>query len=143
MGSARILSFRSTPNADEPLVFGPFWQSGYLIGSVILVGGKSDPASVKIIDGSGESHLCKARRDTLKRLRGYLYEGPIRVTGRGKWFRNAEGVWRLDQFDIEDFEPLEDESLSAAIAQLQTIDGDWKEHQDPLGELDKIRHGDS
>ena len=140
-GPAKLLRFRSSSESNEPLTFGPFWQQGDLSGTVILVGGKGDPASVKLLDANGDTHLCKARRDVIKRLRDYLYEEPVRITGRGKWFRSAEGCWRLEQFDIFDFAPLNDEPLDVTIARLQAIDAEWKERPDPIGEIDKIRYG--
>ncbi len=141
-GSAQILKFPIQQLADEPLIYGPFWQPGHLHGTIILIGGKSDPGSVKVQDINGDVHLCKARRDIAKELRDHLYEGPVRVTGRGKWLRDGSGQWRLLQFDIDGVVPLEDESLSATIARLQAIDAPWKDRSDPLAELEKIRRGD-
>jgi hypothetical protein len=141
-GPARVLEFSLEQAVNEPLIYGPFWQQGHLSGTVILLGGKSDPVSVKLQDANGEVHTCKARREIAKRLRDHLFEQPVRVIGRGKWVREATGRWRLEQFDIDNFVPLEDESLSATIARLQAIDARWKDRPDPLAELEVIRRGE-
>src|SRR4029077_20443073 len=47
-GAARVLQFPIEQSEHEPLVYGPFWQPGHLDGTVLLVGGKSDPGSVKL-----------------------------------------------------------------------------------------------
>lgn len=140
--SARVLKFPTEQALDEPLVYGPFLQQGHLDGQVILIGGKSDPGSVKIQTAKGDVLLCKARRDVAKQLRAYLYEGPVRVTGRGKWIRDASGRWDLDHFDIDTVSPLDDESLSATIARLRAIDAPWKDRPDPLTEIAAIRQDD-
>ncbi len=140
-GSARILNFPNVQHPEEPLVYGPFWQSGHLSGTVILLGGKSDPVSVKLQDSNGDTYLCKIHRSKAKCLRDYLFEQPVRVTGRGKWLREATGQWRLEQFDIDDFTPLNDAPLTDTIARLRAIDAKWKERPDPLAEIDEIRRG--
>jgi hypothetical protein len=141
-GTAKILTFPTGQAVNEPLVYGPFWQPGHFAGTVILIGGKSDPVSVKLQDGDGNIRLCKARRGIAKQLREYLYEQPIRATGRGKWFRDAAGDWRLHEFQIESFVPLDDESLAATITRLRSIDARWKDLPDPIAKLNEIRNGD-
>jgi hypothetical protein len=140
-GSSRILKFPTGAALVEPQrAYGPFWQSGHLDGRVILIGGKSDPVSVRLQNTDGDVLICKARRPIAKRLREYLYEGPLRVQGQGKWFRDASGDWRMETFNIDDFSELDDEPLSAAIARLREIDAPWKDRPDPLADLDTLRH---
>jgi hypothetical protein len=77
----------------------------------------------------------------VKRLRDYLYEQPVRLAGEGKWSRDPSGRWTLEQFNISDFAPLEDEPLTDTVAQLRAIDGRWKSRPDPLAEIDELRRG--
>lgn len=140
-GTARLLDFPTRAPQAEVQSYGPFWQQGQLSGTVILLGGKTDRATVKIQDANGDTLTCKANRLIVKRLRPFLYEQPIRVTGHGKWLREATGLWRMQEFDISDFVPLDDDPLTDVVARLRAIDSAWKDRPDPLAELDEIRNG--
>jgi hypothetical protein len=142
-GQARVLEFTTAIPLDEPTAYGPFWQSGHLTGKVILVGGKTDTVSVKIEDANGITHTCKAGRGLAKRLSPYLFEQPVRLIGRGKWWRAATGQWKMEQFNVDDFTALEDESLATTVSRLRAIDARWKDRPDPLAELEELRRGDS
>lgn len=140
-GQARVLEFPSGERQAESPAFGPFWQAGHISGIVILLGGKTDRVSVKVQDANGETHTCKAEKSIAKRLRAYLFEGPVRLSGQGRWRRETTGRWRLEQFDIADFAPLDDDPLTDTIARLRAIEADWKQRPDPLAELEDIRRG--
>jgi hypothetical protein len=140
-GDARVLDFAISGQQDDALAFGPFWQPGHLSGVVILLGGKTDRVSVKIQAPDGETYTCKADREVAKRLRDQLFEGPVRLTGTGRWTREVSGRWRLEQFNISGFSLLDDDSLTDTIATLRTIDGKWKDRPDPLAEIDELRRG--
>jgi hypothetical protein len=70
-----------------------------------------------------------------------MFDPTIRVHGAGKWTRDAEGVWRVEDFLISTFETLDDDSLVEVINQLRNIPAQWKEQDDPAGEMSKIRDG--
>jgi hypothetical protein len=140
--SARVLEFPTGQLRRQQLAYGPFWQQGHLNGMVILLGGKTDRVSVKILDANGETHTCKADRAVAKRLRDFLFsEHPIRVIGQGRWRRETDGRWHLEQFDITDFEQLSDEPLTDTVARLRAIEARWKERPDPLAEIEELRRG--
>lgn len=125
----------------QETVYGPFWQRGHLTGTVILLGGKSDPVSVKL-QVKDRTITCKAKRSVAKELRDYIWGSPVRVDGNGKWTRDSNGRWNLLQFDIASFDPVDDESLTTTVARLRAVEGKWKQRPDPLAELEKIRNGE-
>jgi hypothetical protein len=61
-------------------------------------------------------------------------EAILRVHGSGKWIREDDGSWRLLQFDIEDFEVLDDRSLVEVVSQLRSVE--WHEWKDETISLD-------
>jgi hypothetical protein len=63
---------------------------------------------------------CWADRMVAKRLGQLLFE-PVRLHGYGKWNRDADGKWSVQEFIIESFEPLSDEPLSEALQRLRSI----------------------
>jgi hypothetical protein len=116
-------------------------QPGILQGKVIKLGGKDETKSVHLIDTDGRYYICNANADVAKRLAA-CYEEYVRVQGTGKWFRNEDGEWCLENFNIAAFEPLRDESLTQVVGALRKIpENGWRGIPDPLAELASIRHG--
>lgn len=124
----------------EPLTYGPFNQPGVIIGIPILVGGKNDPVPVHL-EGKDGTYDCWARRGIAKEIAPHLFTNVIRAEGRGRWVRRPAGEWEMVKFTIEHFKPLVDVSLREAIQKLRDIPAEWKDKEDPLGELIDIRHG--
>lgn len=128
----------------EPLIASSM-QSAYkqtsLQGRVIRIGGKQNIVPVEIQDTDGASYMCRAERDLAKQLAQEIFGRTIRVKGRGKWSRAADGVWAVSDFTIASFDVLEDESLEAVVGELRSIDSPWRELQDPLAEIARIRRG--
>jgi len=136
-----IAHFPQKPGSDQE-TFGPFWQEGALDGILWKIGGLDETVPVHLIY-EGSHHICNTTREVAKDLGHHLYGQPIRVHGRGKWYRNAEGKWELRWFDIYRFEPLSDESLLDVVTRLRAIPhNDLMTSKDPLGDMNKIRHGD-
>jgi hypothetical protein len=122
-------------------VFGPFNQEGSLDGVVVRLGGINDPVPVHLESDSG-NYQCQASRALARELAKHIFETPLRVYGVGRWFRNVDGEWLLENFTIRDFHPLNGEPLSAVIAKLRTVPGnEWAASDDPLRELNRIRGG--
>jgi hypothetical protein len=67
-----------------------------------------------------------------------LFE-PVRLFGRGRWARDAEGNWSLIVFKVESFEGLLDVPLTSALAELRSIPTEWDDES--YGELGVIRQG--
>jgi hypothetical protein len=133
-----VLNFpgRKTPLTEEVVVH----EQGELDGIVIRVGGKDDSVPVWI-EGEGRTiYKCQTNRDIARQLATYLFDQPIRVAGNGKWCRNPERKWELEQFDIKSFEVLNDIQLEQLIDELRAVAGNyWNELDDPQAELRKLR----
>ena len=135
---AEILRFPGHERPRPP-TFGPFRQDGCFDGMLIRVGGKDDTVPVHLQDGD-VIHSSNATRDMARRLAPHLYNGTIRVTGSGRWKRDAEGHWTLLRFDIKDFEVLDDRPLPELVEQLRGVPGSgWRRVKDPSAELRRLR----
>jgi hypothetical protein len=129
-----------TRNKEES--FGPFWQDGSLDGIVVRLGGIDETLPVHLVY-EGRTHICNANRDIVKQLGHYIWGDPIRVHGSGKWYRDIQGTWQLQFFDIHTFEPLQASTLSEAVTQLRAIpDNGLLSLKDPLADMQKVRHGE-
>ena len=135
-----IVDFPLAP--DERPIFGPFLEDGTLDGILINIGGTDDTVPVHLLS-EGTRLKCNASVEMARRLGHYLLQKPIRVRGKGRWYRNAHGKWELHWFDILDFEELDDSSLPEVVSRLRAIRGnDLMSLTDPLEEMRKIRHGE-
>lgn len=131
--------FGSEETAQE---YGPFWQDGSLDGRLMKIGGMDETIPVHLLY-EGSHHICNADVETAKKLGHYLLQKPIRVHGKGQWFRNRDGKWEMRRFDITDFEDLDDSSLPEIVSRLRAIPGNTLVTlKNPLGELRKVRHGE-
>ena len=141
-GGAEVLRF---PGRDRPTAasFGPFRQDCTFDGVLIRVGSRDDTVPVHLDDG-GTIHKCNATREMARRLAPYLYGCPLRVHGSGRWERLSDGNWLLRQFDIKDFEKLDDRPLTEVVQQLRSVPGSrWRDFDDPAAELRRLREGSS
>jgi len=135
-----ILEFKK----PEALQYGTVVEDeGTLDGFVIRIGGKDQSAHVIIQDGE-KTYACITTKPKARELREFLLEAdkPVRLFGKGKWTRAANGTWELNEFKIRDHEPLNGDDLQQVLARMRQIPGSgWDKIDDPLGELDEIRKG--
>lgn len=136
---AKIIQFPGR-NRAKPPVFGPFNQPGALDGVLIRVGGESDPVPVHIQEGE-VIHICYASRIVARQLAPHLFTSALRVHGAGRWRRGSNGRWIMDRFTISQFEVLKDEPLAEAVARLRAVRSPLTTMEDPLAELQRLRHG--
>jgi hypothetical protein len=137
----KILEFPRPEIAD----FGTVSEEGELEGIVIRIGGKDETIHVHILDGE-QVHICVTNRTIAKELRDYLleFDRPIRVFGKGKWTRDENGTWALNEFRIASHDTLNGDDLLLVLEKLRRIPGSrWGKINDPLAELDRIRKGPS
>ena len=138
-GRGRLLVF---PGAEAlPATYGPVMMQGHLDGVVIRVGGKDGTKPVHIMNKDAY-YICNANADVARRLI-QAYERAIRVHGTGKWSRQPDGRWKLDAFNIRDFELLDSAPLSDVLGVIRAIPGNgWRDTKNPLKELANLReHG--
>lgn len=134
--SAEIIRFPGREEIKEK--FGTVRQQASLDGIVTGIRGKDATIHITIQVEGQQVSGCHTTRAIAKRLGASLFE-PVRLLGRGRWLRDADGNWNLEDFKVDDFETLSDASLSEAIGELRAIPGDWTE--DALSELSVLRHG--
>ncbi len=135
-----VIEFPGSAKGHEE-VMGPFYEEGFIDGLLVNLGGVDKTVPVHLVN-QGRRYNCNATREMARRLRDHLLEKPIRVRGRGKWYRTAEGEWEMRWFDILDFEELSDATLWDVVGQLRSIpENDLAKSNDPLGDMLKIRHG--
>lgn len=129
------------PRIQEEKVLGPFVEDGSIDGILVNIGGTDSTVPVHLLS-EGIDFRCNASIDMARKLAHYLLQKPIRVYGRGKWYRNPNGKWSLDLFDIFSFEELEDASVPEIVSKLRAIPGNpLMSSDDPLEEMRRIRHG--
>ena len=129
----------------QAMEYGSVVEESEVEGIVIRIGGKDETIHVHVLDGD-KTHTCVTTREKARELREYLleFDKPLRLIGRGKWTRTANGTWDLTEFKIADYEPLNGEALEQVLERIRKIPGSgWDKIDDPLAELDKIRRGSS
>ncbi len=72
---------------------------------------------------------CYAPKHVGEQLRGFL-SSTVRLTGKGKWVRTANGDWSVTDLQVTDGVQLKDVSLREATDALRAIKGRWR--SDPL-----------
>jgi hypothetical protein len=139
---ADILFFPGNePTTD--LEYGPVTQAGTLDGIPMLIGGTKDTVSVHLLGRDGERRPCSASTEKALEIAPYMFKMVIRVRGLGKWLRQPEGGWEMRSFTIDGFEPLAkvtDISLRKSIEDMRAIPAKWKDIEDPVAELERIRY---
>lgn len=133
----KVIEFagRRTPISEEVTVH----DTGELEGTVIRIGGKDNTVPVTL-EGADDYYKCQTTKAIAKQLAQRLFEGRVRVSGKGKWLRDSEGKWTLEEFQILGFEPLEGGSLSEFVKDMREIPGSaWNEMDNPQVELKRIR----
>jgi hypothetical protein len=135
-GDAVILPFPGRDETQEQ--FAVVRQQGFVEGKITGVTGRDKTVHITLtVEDEPISGLWTTRA-IAKQLAG-RYDEPVRLHGRGRWQRDAEGAWSLIDFKIESFEPLDDVPLSTALERLRAIPTEWDDNA--YAELDVLRHG--
>lgn len=137
-GGAEIIAFpgRTRP---KPVRYGPFRDYGSLDGIVIRVGGRGDTIPVLVRDAEGAEFHCQTTVEMSKQLAAHYLGATVRIHGNGKWVREEDGSWTLQEFDIESFEVLDDSPLMDVVAKLRTIEGSEWSKDGTLGDVLGLR----
>lgn len=117
-------------------------RHGTLQGVVSRLGGRGEWVPVHLEDLDGTLYMCEAKKEQSKALVPFYLGHPIRVEGQGRWLRDEEDGWQLESFRIHSFEPLKDESIRETLARLRQIPAKWKQSDNPLADLQRIRSGE-
>lgn len=131
-----VVRFPGRELAEEK--FASIRQQGSIDGIVTGIRGKDDTIHITINSEGQQMSGLETNRTIAKQLGSKLFE-PVRLFGRGRWARDADGVWSLVIFKIESFDALQDVPLASALADIRAIPTEWGD--DAYGELDELRHG--
>ena len=137
---AEIIAFPGA-NRSKSTSYGPFTEEGTLDGVLIRIGGADQTVHLQLQNGDVMYTGLETNREIARRLAKHLYE-PIRVSGSGRWFREADGAWTLKRFRVATFEVLKKADLREAVDELRAVEGgDWKTMDDPIAALRTLRDG--
>lgn len=135
-GSAVILKFPGRERIEER--FSTIRQQGFIDGIVTGIRGRDETVHITLDSEGKQISGCYTNRAIAKQLGSKLYEA-VRLFGKGKWFRDAEGTWGLSDFKVESFEPLQEVLLTDALGRLRAIPAEWGD--EAFRELELIRKG--
>jgi hypothetical protein len=140
-GGTEIIAFpgRTRP---KPVRYGPFREEGSLDGTVIRIGGRDDTIPVLLKDAEGVEYLCQTTLELSKKLAPHYRGATVRVFGSGKWVREESGSWTLQQFDITNFEVIDDAPLTDVVAKLRAVEGGEWGKDVSLGDMLGLRRGE-
>jgi hypothetical protein len=136
---AKVFHFPGRENAVRQ-EFGPVNQTGSFQGIPIKIGGENDPVPLHLEDGK-EKHIVLVRRSLAKDIAKHLFSSVLRVDGVGRWVRHRDGEWEMLYFNAASYTVIEDSTLAQDIAALRKLPGEWKAMDDPIAELERVRHG--
>ncbi len=110
----------------KPVRYGPFREEGSLDGVVIRLGGRDESIPILLEDAEGAVYPCQTTVALSKQLALHYRGATVRVYGSGKWMREEDGRWTLQQFDISRFEVIDDSPLLDVVTRLRAVDGsEW------------------
>jgi hypothetical protein len=137
-GNAEIIAFpgRTRP---KPIRYGPFREEGSLDGTVIRIGGRDDTIPVLLKDAEGAEYPCQTTLELSKKLALHYRGATVRVLGSGKWIREENGSWTLQQFDITNFEVMDEAPLTDVVAKLRAVEGGEWGKDTSLGDMLGLR----
>jgi hypothetical protein len=102
-------------------------QQGSVVGFVNRVGlGVDATAHVQLVVGEKKVSTFETTNLIAKEL-GKLLGRPVRMTGDGKWKRDEEGLWAIEQFTIFSFEAMEEEAFVDALEKIRQVGLGWTE----------------
>jgi hypothetical protein len=140
---AKVIEFPGR-NLAVQQEYGPIKERASLVGVLKRVGGFDETVPIHLQRADGEKFYCETEPLIAKQL--YLfYEQTVRVHGIATYSRGKDGVWKIDNFKIQSFDPqpLSEDNFSQTIEKLKAIPGnEWNQVADPLEELYKLRHGE-
>jgi hypothetical protein len=135
-GGAIVLPFPGRNEAQEE--YESVRQHGFVDGVVTGVRGRDQTRHITLETANGQVSGFYTTRAIAKEL-ARKYDEQVRLFGKGKWYRDKEGVWTLREFRVESFEELDDAPLSESLAKLRSIPTQWDDAA--YAELSVIRHG--
>ena len=139
-GAAHVIIAFPGRTRPKPVRYGPFREEGSLDGVIIRIGGRDSTIPVWVQDADGTEYVCQTNLDLSKKLAPLYRAATVRVFGGGKWVREDDGKWSLQQFDISHFEIIDDAPLIEVVLKLRAIEGaEWNKNA-LFGDVLGLRH---
>jgi hypothetical protein len=137
---SKIIRFPGRDGANQP-EFGPIRQHSAIQGIPIRIGGEQSDVPIHLEDGDLK-HIVTAPRRIAKQIGPYLFTSVVRIEGNGRWVRNKMGEWELLELYAQSFEVLSEGDLRSDVSRLRAIPAEWKDMDDPIGEIMALRSGE-
>ncbi|WP_186418864.1 hypothetical protein [Bosea sp. CS1GBMeth4] len=107
-----VIPFPGAAPLSKPI--GPLRQETTIQGRLVRLQGNGDDVSVGLDDEEGLIGRIVVRAELAREL-GNHFHRHVRLSGRGRWRRNAEGQWCLEHLDVAGFVPLDDKPLDDVL----------------------------
>lgn len=104
----------------KPVIYGPFTEEGTLQGQLTRIGGADSSKHLQLKDGAISHSSLRTTEEIARQLRHHLFDF-VRLTGTGRWVRLEDGTWELKDFDVRNFEVLDEESLADVIQKIRNL----------------------
>ena len=129
-------------NLPKPVVYGPFSESVTIDGELVRIGGKDDTAHAQIRDQEGRVWSGEMKKDLAAEIAKFLYNGTLRIRGKGNWTREVGGKWVVKSLKITEFEHLKEDTLLGATTRLRSLkDTNWHSVEN-MDEYIRLSRGD-
>lgn len=127
-----------TPETHKEVIL---HDTGTIDGVIIGVAGKDDTAHIRIQESKDRIWSVSVRDFVLaRRLAQHFRSDPIRLIVHGSWKRNAQGIWEPNHLTAEDFEELDQSSVTEIFEELRAIpDNGWIKLDSPIEYWEDLR----
>lgn len=114
-------------------------------GVPIQVGDEKERRKVVLKARDGRIHKFETTDEIANEIAHHIFEKTrtiFRAEGTAQWRRLANGEWKQRNFSVSHISVVPDTSLTEDLDTLRAYPAKWKEREDPLRDLDIIRHED-
>ena len=110
-------------NRPKALTFPPFREDTSIDGVLVKIGGKDPSAHATLQDGDVFHVGVTMRRELARELAPLLYGPTIRMFGNGRFERQLDGVWKMNDFKVDRYERLDERPISEALTLMRAVPG--------------------
>lgn len=114
-------------------------QQGFVDGIVTGVRGRDETVHITLQFEEKQISGCYTTNQAIAKQLAAKWREPVRLFGKGKWNRDPDGNWTLEDFKIDNFEALDDAPLTDALGELRKIQTEW--NNSSFSDLTAMRHG--
>lgn len=137
--NAKIIDFPGVHKARMKTI-GLIEEEDSIEGILLRVGGTGRFVHLQLQDGQNRHSKIEIDREIARRIAKHLFR-PVRLFGTGRWLRNEDGNWILQNFLVKDFIELEECDIDELIKQLRASKGSrWGKMDDPMSVLMSLCH---